>query len=236
MFYISEPDELGLTRDDILRYAGPQPWTKDTLFVAASLAMGVRLAARVFEVLTTAYDGYVMVNGSLRNSSPQSWHEGLLAALSNVVDQRYRTHLEDAMPDPDNTTKGHVEHAATIIASWMANGIRTSYSGSQGRFLAKFGIVAADYAPAEPEPVADAEPRATREEVSLAWQQFGQATAVEQADLAKTLGISRSTISNYQAGKTAAKCNADQAAILEVECTSRANLLLAAAATFRRVK
>ena len=234
-----DPGDYGITRDDVLARAA-QPYTKEGLFSAACTELYARILAELqseFGAVKLVYD---MVCGPAplnHEAALDAWNYGLVETLGKYVPEMYQHHLAQAFPDLDL--------AAATIAGWMVNGARHPYVDKPGQFLAKMGLTKLDW---DPVAAADAEyyadvviahmpsVPATRDEVSAAWLQFGQAINVDQRELAKNLAISRSTVSNYQAGKTAAKCSTDQAAVLAAECRQRALLLVAAAGVFERVK
>lgn len=64
-----------------------------------------------------------------------------------------------------------------------------------------------------------------------------QACTIEDAELAKRIGISRSTIHNYMSGRTArVKCDHAQARVMAAECDRRVALLRQAAEIFSQVR
>jgi predicted XRE-type DNA-binding protein len=255
MFRTRTPDEYGITREAILARAGERR-TKEALFAAACTELYARVLAELAQVYRDTADAYEMINGPRPDEDTETWDFDLLQMLGSVTPEMYRHHLSEHFPNLDM--------ASLAIAGWVAKGMAHGFADKQGAFLAKFGVVKADWEAPAPAasyeatvvtfeknpatgedwteqdlslPVGETldEP-ATREEVGAAWRQMAQATEVDQAEQAKMLGVSRSTVSNYGAGKTQAKCNAEQATYLANECRRRANALLAAAAVFERVR
>jgi len=94
--------------------------------------------------------------------------------------------------------------------------------------LERFGFV-------EPAEIEVPDPAVTRKAVSSAWVCMSQAFDVDWSELCRTIGLSRSTMSNYGSGKTQAKCSRDQAVVLAAVCRERAETLLLAAEIFEKV-
>jgi len=241
-----DPAHYGISRDDVFARA-TSPYTKEGLFAAACTELYARVFNEYLSTFAEVRSVFEMINGEppVDNiHASEAWDFDLCVALGEHVPEMYQHHLGQAFPDTDL--------AAATIAGWVVNGARHPFVEKPGQFLAKFGITAQDYA--DPVREADAETfcdgvcaqidaifktvvsvPATREDVAQAWIFLGQATEVDQGELAKNLGISRSTVSNYANGKTAAKCTVAQAATLAAECHHRAGLLTAAANVFERV-
>jgi hypothetical protein len=145
----------------------------------------------------------------------------------------YRQHVDDCWPDQDII--------AFTVGAYMANTLQHEYADRPGALLSAVGFTATDYEDrCKLSSGREAEIKgvigATKEEVGHAWRHFALATDCDLGDLAKKLGLSRSTVSNYGAGKTQAKCTLDQAAVMSDECRSRIQFLQQALEVFERIK
>jgi DNA-binding Xre family transcriptional regulator len=115
-----------------------------------------------------------------------------------------------------------------------------------GKWLAKLGIVASHLDAVQPGASAQAEPAAPPSaappppellDLSTAFIAMREATTIEDADLSKRLGISRSSLHNYLSGRTKRiKLTQAQALVLVADIDVRVSELRRAATIFAGVK
>lgn len=234
MITIRDPSDYGLTAADVLDMPGED--TKEGLFGRALSALQLKIMREVAKQLRDAKVLYEMCFGPRECAADKDrWDFELLQALGEIAPEIWQSHL--TVEEPFD-----VDMAALRISGWATNGVYHDWSSKKGAFLSKLGVTAQHYESKVEEDQAETDQRilsvvgATRDEVSQAWRQFTHATHLDQGELAKSLAISRSTISNYGAGKTVAKCSVEQARVMAWECRERSTLLLAAAEVFERVK
>jgi hypothetical protein len=214
--------------------------TKSEWFEEVLSLLTRALADQIRPVLRDVYDTHVAIYGE---EITDEWNETLAESYAAEVPEHLRGLINEGFP--------FVDYITDAIVGWVIGEWRSKWSGRPGQFLAKFGVVASDYGephePAQtvpmPPPLSTLatlievpEPAVTREEVAKAWVLFNDATTIDVAELARLLGISRSTVSNYGTGKTQGKCTAAQAAVLAALCHDRSVSLRAAGDVFAKVK
>lgn len=242
MIHLPVFSELGIGRDDVLREAAAshdRPNRKLALADAAQRLATSALARAAYEGIVEVRETHALIYGEcpdLGDSSYDAWMRGLREAVRAAGSE-----WEAVKPDRFMTTVENTPLAQAIVQKVRAAG--------DGKFLAIFGVTAADYADAaltatgSPVPLAPpALPGAVvtnpqLADVGRAFVLLSEALAYETPKLAAVAAVSASSLRTYLAGRGVPRAfSVEQGTSMRVEIDRRADLLRQAADIFGAVR